>query len=121
MTGYTLALAFVAVTFVLMFALLRAGAVKEKYAVTWVVLGVVVVVLAAIPGLLPALTQLLGFQVPSNLLFFGAILLLFVVAVQTSVALSAHEEKLRTLAEEVAILRARLEETASEHEPPPEG
>ena len=48
-------------------------------------------------------------QVPANLLFFAASMLLLCVSIQHSYELGRLEERTRTLAEEVALLRLELE------------
>jgi hypothetical protein len=82
---------------------------REKYAVLWLVIAVSVLIVGLFPGLLGGLTALLGVQVPSNLLFATAILLLLGVALHLSWELSQVEEETRRLAEEAAILRTQLE------------
>lgn len=86
--------------------LLRAGRLKEKYAVLWILIGLACLVLVALPNLLEAVAHLVGIQVASNLLFTLAILLLLGLCLQLSVQVSAQEDKIRRLAEEAAILRA---------------
>jgi len=90
-------------------ALLRSRRLKEKYAVLWVVVGIVLIVLAAWPGLLRHIAGLLGIQVPANLLFTLAIVLLLAVCLHLSLEISAQEDKIRRLAEEAAIARQQLE------------
>ena len=82
---------------------------REKYAVLWLVIAVSVLIVGLFPGLLGGLTALLGVQVPSNLLFATAILLLLGVALHLSWELSQVEEETRRLAEEAAILRTQLQ------------
>lgn len=82
---------------------------REKYAVLWLVIAVSVLIVGLFPGLLGGLTALLGVQLPSNLLFATAILLLLGVALHLSWELSQVEEETRRLAEEAAILRTQLD------------
>lgn len=86
---------------------------REKYAVLWLVIAVAVLIVGLFPGLLAGLTAFLGVQVPSNLLFATAILLLLGVALHLSWELSQVEEETRRLAEESAILRTQLERLES--------
>ena len=102
-------LVFVLATLAIMLWLMRRRALKERFSLWWGVLGVAVLVFAIFPGLLPWVSALIGFATPSNFLFFGALLLLLVISVQFSVELSRLEERARTLAEQVAILRAQGE------------
>ena len=113
MDGYLGAIAFVVLTVITMFLLLRSRAMKEKFTVWWIVVALGVLVVGLFPGLLPWLSDTLGFGLPSNFVFFMASLLFLLISVQYSVELSKLDEKARTLAEEVAILRADLEALAS--------
>ncbi|WP_243227001.1 DUF2304 domain-containing protein [Microbacterium sp. CIAB417] len=88
--------------------LLLTRRLREKYAVLWLVIGVVVLVLGVFPQLLLWLTAALGVQLPANLLFALAIVLLLGVALHLSWELSQAEEEIRRLAEEAAISRAEL-------------
>ncbi|MGI9054010.1 MAG: DUF2304 domain-containing protein [Ilumatobacteraceae bacterium] len=94
----------------LILELLRRRQLKEKYAALWLLVGLGVLVLLVAPGLLTTVSEALGFEVPSNFLFFVALTLLLGVTVHLSWELSRVEEETRELAEEIAILRMRLDE-----------
>ncbi|WP_282837168.1 DUF2304 domain-containing protein [Microbacterium flavum] len=81
---------------------------REKYAVMWLVIGLAVLILGLFPQLLTAMTDLLGVQLPSNLLFALAIVLLLGVALHLSWELSQAEDEIRRLAEEAAISEATV-------------
>ncbi|SDQ79552.1 DUF2304 domain-containing protein [Microbacterium sp. cf332] len=83
--------------------------IREKYAVLWLVLGVIVLVLGVFPGVLEAATDVLGVELPVNLLFATALAVLLGVALHLSWELSMSEDETRRLAEDVAILSARLD------------
>jgi hypothetical protein len=78
-----------------------------KYAALWLIMSVVLVVVALVPGLLGKASDLLGFAVAANLLFFGGFVVLLLVTVQLSVELTAVERRLQRLAEELALMRER--------------
>lgn len=82
---------------------------REKYAVLWLIIGVGMLVLTVFPDLLVWLSDWLGVQVPSNLLFVGALALLVGVTLHQSWELSTAEDETRRVAEEVAILRAEVD------------
>jgi hypothetical protein len=90
--------------------LLRGKGLREKYAFLWLIVGVSSLILTAIPGMLQAVTSLIGIQVPSNLLFAIGIIFLTGVALHLSWEFSVLEEEARTLSEEVAIQRSQMEE-----------
>ena len=96
------------VIMVTLFEMLRRHRLREKYAVAWFLIAVVALVSAAVPRLLYGLSDLLGIAVPSNLVFFVASLILFLMSLQQSSELGRMEERTRTLAEEVAVLRLEV-------------
>ena len=108
------------ITLVALFEMLRRHRLREKYALIWFVIAVGVFVVALFPVLLERATSLLGLQVPANLLFFIASLVLLILTLQHSYELGRVEERTRTLAEEIALLRLELERaTRRSPDPPP--
>jgi len=95
---------------VLVFELLRRRRLREKYAVIWVLISLATLVLAVFPSLLRDTADLVGIQTPSNLLFFGSVLVLFAVSLQLSREVGLLEDQSRRLAEEVGALHLRLDE-----------
>jgi len=102
-----IALALVILVIVVWMLLTRT--LREKYAVMWLIIGLAVLALGVFPQLLLWLTDTLGVQVPANLLFSLAIVLLLGVALHLSWELSQAEGEIRRLAEEAAISRAEIE------------
>lgn len=96
-------------TLVLLFEMMRRHRLREKYAVFWVVVALVTLVIAVFPDTLTSAADLVGVQVPANLLFFGASMLLLGVSIHQSYELGRLEERTRTLAEEVGLLRLEVE------------
>ncbi|BBE23318.1 hypothetical protein MN0502_22010 [Arthrobacter sp. MN05-02] len=89
--------------------MLRNGKLREKYAILWLVIGTLTIVLALFPNLLEFAADVVGVIVPSNLLFALSILLLVGVSLHVSRELTILEDETRILAEEVSILRAAVE------------
>tara|TARA_R110002020_G_scaffold26653_21_gene86304 strand:- start:1949 stop:2353 length:405 start_codon:yes stop_codon:yes gene_type:complete len=101
--------AFAAVVLTIIVSLLLRRQLREKYAVMWLLIGIALLAIAFFPGLLLGLTNLLGVEVPANLLFSIAIALLIGVALHLSWELSRAEDEIRKLAEESAILRSDVD------------
>src|SRR4051794_32423870 len=80
--------------------MLLARKLREKYAIMWLVIGLAVLILGLFPQLLLWLTETLRVQVPANLLFSLAIVLLLGVALHLSWELSQAEDEIRRVAEE---------------------
>jgi hypothetical protein len=121
MNGYLFALLGAFLTLAFMFELLRRRLLREKFAVLWISVSVVVIFFSAFPRLLYRLANLVGIATPLNLVFFMALLVLLVVSVQLSAEISSLEHEAQTLAEECALLRNRIErfEDGPVVEPPP--
>lgn len=96
------------VSVVVILAVLRSGRMREKYAALWLIVSLAIVVVTVWPGLLSWVASVLGVQLPSNLLFFVAILMLLGVTLHLSLEVSKLEDETRTLSEEVAMLDERL-------------
>ena len=92
-----------------LFEMMRRHRLREKYALIWFVIAVCALVAAVVPALLTWATDLLGLSLPSNLLFFVAAVVLLMLSLQHSYELGRLEERTRTLAEEVALLRLELD------------
>jgi hypothetical protein len=91
--------------------LLRRRHLSEKYAVLWLVIGLIILVLTFIGrDNLKILSNTLGFSLASNLLFFLAVLFLLGVTLHLSWEVSRSEEESRKLAEDLAILRLEVEQ-----------
>jgi hypothetical protein len=106
-------------TLVVLFEMLRRQRLREKYALIWVVVALVTVLLVIFPGLLDRASSLVGVQVPANLLFFAASMMLLLLSIQFSYEIGRLEDRTRTLAEEVALLTLRLEELTEDAAPRP--
>lgn len=113
MTGANLlGLAMALAILVTLFEMLRRHRLREKYALIWFVIALCALVVAVFPGLLTRATDLLGLSLPSNLLFFVASVVLLLLTLQHSYELGRLEERTRTLAEEVGLLRLELRRDA---------
>lgn len=109
MSGYWYALAVAVLLVVFLLVLLRQRRLREKYATIWLGLSLAVVVVGAFPSVVEWLARLAGVQTPSNLLFATALVILLGVCVQLSVEATSLEAETRTLAEELALLRERVD------------
>jgi len=95
---------------IVVLVMLRNGRLREKYAILWLVIGGLTIILGLFPRLLNWAAALVGVVVPSNLLFALSILLLVGVSLHVSRELTILEDETRILAEEVAILRSSVEQ-----------
>lgn len=94
--------------FCMVLLLVRSQKVKEKYAALWLIISAIIIVLALFPSLLSAVASLTGVVMPVNLLFLLAIIMLMGVCIHLTLELSKTSDEVRTLAEEIAILKTEL-------------
>jgi hypothetical protein len=86
--------------------LVRRKTLSAKYSLLWVSVGLLIGIVAAAPGLLKWVSEQVGVYYPATTALLLAVGFLLLVAVHFSWELSRLEERTRTLAEEVALLRA---------------
>jgi hypothetical protein len=103
MSGQLFALITSILTLIVIFLLLRSYSLPEKYAAIWFVAGLTVFVFAAFPILLNFVANLLGVADPLNLLFFLAILFIFVMLMQLSLELGRTRAEMRALVQKLAL------------------
>ncbi len=90
--------------------MLRRGYLREKFAAFWLAVAAALLLVSVFPGILVWAADLVGVEVPANLLFLLAAVLLLLVGVQLSFEVGRLDTRTQRLAEEVALLRAELEE-----------
>ena len=90
--------------------LIRGRRLKERYALLWLATGIVLLVLSAWRGGLNTIAGWLGVGTyPPAILFAAAILFVIAVLLHYSTVLSRLTDDNVVLAQEIAILRARLD------------
>lgn len=91
--------------------LIRGRRLKERYALLWLVTGVVLLVLSLWRGGLNTIAGWLGVSgYPPAILFAAATLFVIVVLLHYSTVLSRLDDEKTLLAQELALLRRRLED-----------
>ena len=99
-----------------MLELVRRRQLREKYALLWVAVGVGGIVLGLGRTLVDRVAHALGVSYGPSAVFLGAIVFLLLVCMHLSWEVSRLEERTRTLAEELALLRGRDEGARSARE-----
>ena len=88
----------------------RKRKLREEYTPIWVVLATCLMLICLRLDWLRVVTRAIGAWTPSSTLFFLGELFLVWICLNYAVRLSRHTTQLKNLAQEMAILRARLEE-----------
>ena len=91
------------------FLLIRTRRLREEYAILWFLASLVLIAVSLWRGSLDLAARLLGVAYPPSVLLLAALGLGFVVALHFSVSLSRLADQNTRLAQEVALLRFRLE------------
>ncbi len=92
------------------FELIRSRRLQERYALLWLLTGVVLLVFALWRDALGLLADLVGIAYPPSALFVLASFFILVVLLHYSTVISQLSERNVTLAQRVALLEARLDE-----------
>ncbi|MCR5797354.1 DUF2304 domain-containing protein [Eubacterium xylanophilum] len=83
--------------------------IDVKYALRWLALCVLVLILDFFPGILYWLAGISGIHLPSNMIFLVAILLLIMTVFALTANVSRVSQKNTRLIQEVALLRDEIE------------
>jgi hypothetical protein len=98
------------------FELIRSRRLQERYALLWLLTGLVIFVLAASRGLLGWLAHLVGIAYPPSALFILASFFVLVVLLHYSTVISKLSDQNRIMAQRLAILEQRLHSKDTDRE-----
>ncbi|MCI9416148.1 MAG: DUF2304 domain-containing protein [Eubacterium sp.] len=88
--------------------MVRKGTLDIKFALSWIMVGGMVLILDLFPGSMSYLVHLLGIELPVNMMFFfGFCFTLFLVFTLT-VKVSRQSEQIKRLTQEVGLLEERM-------------
>lgn len=105
----------------LVIEMLRRRRLRERHAVWWLIAGAFALIVSVFPALLVSAAAILGIEIPTNLVFFVSLIVLFLVCIQHAAELTKLEDKVRVLAEESALTEFKLMElTRHIHQQPQE-
>lgn len=97
-------------TFTIVIEMLRRRRLRERHAGWWIVAGIFAIIISVFPATLRFASELLGFEVPVNLVFFLSLFILFLVALQHSSELTQLEAHNRSLVERLIIVELKMQE-----------
>ena len=105
-----LLMAIVAFSLLFILRLVRQRKLRGKYALLWVGVGLFLFAFAIWPDMIIPIADWVGVEYEPAVVFGVAIAFLFLMVVHFSFELSRSEERTRVLAEELALLRSRMDE-----------
>ena len=97
--------------FIIMFIifLLRKGRINIKYSLIWLILFLLLLIVAIIPGFMAWFTNLLGFKAASNMVISLILGVQVIITIALTVIVSNQDKKIRLLIQEVSILKQKIE------------
>jgi hypothetical protein len=95
--------------------LVRRKYLKERYALLWIATGSLFLLLSVWTDILYWISNLLGFTVPSNALFFFGLFFFLLIILSLSVITSRLADKNRTLTQKVVLLEKRIADLEKSH------
>jgi hypothetical protein len=97
---------------VVIFELIRSRRLQERYAILWLVTGVVILVLSIWRSALGQLSDLIGIAYPPTALFILGSFFILLVLLHYSTVISRLADQNRILAQRLALLESRVVEEA---------
>ena len=110
MTFNLLLISIIFIIFVILFILyfIKKDKINVKYSIVWLLLFSLLFVLLLIPGTLESLTNILGFQTPSNMILCLLIAVLVVINISLTGIVSSQDKKIRLLIQEVSLFKRNM-------------
>lgn len=105
-----LVIAFCIVLFCYVVHLVARDRLLLKYSLLWFFLAAILLVAALFPNVLFSLSSLLGFEAPSNFIFFLGLFCLMAIALSHSVIVSRQALRIKNLTQRIALLEFELHE-----------
>lgn len=94
--------------------MVRKGKIDLRYALAWILLGVLILVFVIFPRLLIVLSDLFGVAAPVNMVFFVGFCIAIAVIYSQSVSISKLSYKVKKLTQELAIMKQQIEDKNEE-------
>lgn len=109
----SLKIALIIIIFVYWFFIIKS--VKNKsmrinYLIFWLILGILMIIALAIPNFVEKISNFIGFELPINMIFSSAILVIMYLVYDISKQISKEQCNNTTLIQEISILKKRIDE-----------
>lgn len=96
--------------------MLRNKKIELKYSLAWLLAGLSLLSTAVFPELLKTLSKLLNIIEPVNTLFLSIIFFILLIVFTLTIALSRNANRVKTLTQEIGILKMELERLKERNE-----
>ena len=92
--------------------MVRKEALDLKFALSWLAVGVIVLILDIFPGIMNYLVSLLGIELPVNMMFFFGFCFTLLLVFTLTVKVSKQAEQLKRLTQTIALLEENIRKGA---------
>ena len=109
----TLRIALIAITLIYILLILRSIRRKKmnvSFSIFWIIAGFILIIFAIVPNMVEAVSKMLGFEAPSNMLFVLTIFIAFYLIFNLTTIMSQENKKNILLIQEVSLLKKKVEE-----------
>ncbi len=100
--------------FLFIFNMVRVKRLELKYALTWILTSFSLILLSVFPQLLKFISNILHIKEPVNALFLSIIFFLLLIVFTLTMSLSRNANRVKTLTQEIGILKASIEKLEKE-------
>lgn len=98
------------ISLVIITNMIRKEKLGLKYALSWMIMAIFIMIMAIIPRFIIVIANLLGVATPINAVFFTGFIFSLAIIFSLTVALSRTSNKVTKLTQELALLKKKLEE-----------
>lgn len=90
--------------------MIRRKSLELRYALSWLIVGIGILILDFFPGLIEKISQMMGIYSPVNMLFFVGFCFSLAIIFVLTVAVSRMSMRIKELAQELALYKKEKEE-----------
>lgn len=101
---------FICIGMIYIVNLIRKNRLELKYALSWIIVAVFVLIIDCFPSLMEKLSDLLGIYSPVNTMFFIGFLFSLLIILTLTVAVSIAAGSVKRLNQKIALLEKRIVE-----------
>jgi hypothetical protein len=101
---------FSAIGLIMLINMIKKYNLELKYALLWIVLSIVTILLSIIPKISTFVSEWLGIETPVNTVFLIGIFIILMILFSLTVALSSSHNKIKGISQELGIYKSELKE-----------
>ena len=107
----------IALFFIFLFTMLKKNQVALKYALLWMLSGLILLILAVFPGILDSFSRLIGVYSSVNALFAVLVGFIIILMISLTSIVSSEKREIVRLVQELSVLENRVRELEQKPDP----